>query len=222
MLLTAGGKENRKIGYLLDIVRNTTVANLNAFAIGVSLIDPECRISLKMIEGGNHRECIEKWREEGIRLYADFGHFGADGTKGKPGVYRMTEGNDEFVATPFIGWGKFYSQIIQSVLSGAWDLNDQGRATAATNYWFGLSTGVVNVVAPNLPYQTAKLLSFMKNSIINGELDPFSGELHSRDGVVQGGNSTSNVLAKDLEKMTTAKIIEMNWLNENIDGDLPV
>ena len=89
------------------------------------------------------------------------------------------------------------------------------------SYWFGLSTGVVDIRTKGLPYQTEKLLGFIKKGIINGEFSPFSGEIRARDGRVIQEQTASRDGDKDtLENMTPSKIITMDWLYENIEGNL--
>ena len=93
----------------------------------------------------------------------------------------------------------------------------------AANYWFGISTGVVDVRIPGNVYQTKKMLSFMKNSVIKGELGPFFGEIHTRDGrtmqVQQYHNKRGVSVA--LESMDEKSLLHMDWLNENIEGEIP-
>jgi hypothetical protein len=56
--------------------------------------------------------------------------------------------------------------------------------------------------------------------VINGGIDPFSGELHAQDGsVIQQSSAPSIRVSAEQEKMKTSDIAEMNWLNDNIDGE---
>ena len=79
----------------------------------------------------------------------------------------MGEQKDEYLGTPFYNWGKFYSTIVHSVLLGSWNHQETTNKQRAMNYWFGLSTGVVDIRTKGLPYQTEKLLGFIKKGIIN-------------------------------------------------------
>ena len=110
------------------------------------------------------------------------------------------------MGTPFYFWGKYYIKIVQSVLSGAWDISELIKNHKAANYWFGLNTGVVDVRTPNLPYTTTKLLSMMRNSVVNG-YDPFDGEIRAQGGVQKSSSS---------DKVSTGRLLGMDWLNENI------
>ena len=240
LMLTKGGVgPNRRIGYLVHTVHSRTYANLNAFAIGVSMVDPECRISLKYTGGGEHANYRDEWIDEGVLLYGDLEYSATHGAKYKSGLFQInhnfvqspedafvpqtgSSNQDYFIGAPYILWGKFYSMIIQSVISGAWDLNEQVKATAPTNYWFGLSTGVVGLRAPNLPFQTEKMMAFFKNAMVYGGMDPFSGEIHSQTEIIHEGNMGKALkVPHELKKMSSGQIIEMDWLNENIEGIIP-
>ncbi|MFR7669822.1 MAG: hypothetical protein ACLU0O_02790 [Collinsella sp.] len=49
-----------------------------------------------------------------------------------------------------------------------------------------MSSGVIDIrYAPGLPYQTRKLVQLLRNGIVEGSINPFGGELHCQDGVVQ-------------------------------------
>ncbi len=233
MLTKAEPKKERRIGYLVHSLHSRTYANLNAFAIGVSLIDPYCKISLKYIGDGEHKNYRDEWIEEDVLMYADLEYSAIRGARFKGGLYQINHNvtqeeivnfsnHDYFIGAPYILWGKFYSMMIQSVISGAWDLNEQDKNISPTNYWFGLSTGVVGLRAPEIPYQTEKMLAFFKNAMVYGEMDPFSGEIHSQTDVINEGNTGKSLrLPHDLKKLTASQIIDMDWLNENIEGTMP-
>ena len=238
LMLTKGYSLNeRKVGYLVHSVHSRTYANLNAFAIGVSIVDPECKVSLKYTGDGEHDHYRDEWIDEGILLYADLEYSATHGARYKSGLFQINKNvtteelnspqnvgtnQDYFIGAPYILWGKFYSMMIQSVISGAWDINEQDKTVSPTNYWFGLSTGVVGLRAPSLPYQTEKMMAFFKNAMVYGGMDPFSGEIHSQKEIINEGSMGKALkLPHELKKMNAGQIIEMDWLNENIEGTIP-
>lgn len=222
LLLEKGGREERRIGYIVRGGGSMSVADLNAFAIGVSLIDPGCRISLKYLRGEAGTVSAGEWENERVSMYADFEYSAGQEVTAIPGVYMLDRGKESFIGAPYFNWGKYYVQIVQSVLSGAWEVNEIVKLHSPANYWFGLSTGVVDIRTQELPYQTKKMISFFKKAIMSNGLDPFSGELHSQNDMIQENprNKNSHISAS-LEKMTVGQILSMEWLNENIDGELP-
>ena len=192
ILLRENTGKPRRIGYLSRHFGSRKPLVLNAFAIGVSLIDPECRISVKNIKPDDDTDYRKEWEEEGITIYADIEFATVSQSSGRLGVYRMEEDKDVFLGVPYLSWGRFYAQVIQSVLNGAWDISmmksnfkdSLTRNNSVTNYSFGLSTGVVGLRTKDIPYQTRKLLSFFEKAITSGSITPFSGEIRAQGGVL--------------------------------------
>lgn len=218
LLKESNSSDVRRIGYIARKEGIMSVINLNAFAIGVSLIDPDCRISLKYVDSNTASEYRDEFIAEGIRMYADFDYSITGDREGmaRPGVYKIGEIKDIYIGAPYFNWGKYYVKIVQSVISGTWNVSEMIDRRTAANYWFGLSTGVVDIRVPGISYQTKKMLTFFRNAIVGGDMNPFSGEIRTKDGeVFSGGN------AKDPSKPDEGKILAIKWLNENIDGELP-
>ena len=112
--------------------------------------------------------------------------------------------------------------MIFSVLDGLWDAKSIVRDFSMTNYYFGLSSGVVDVRLGVLPYPTKRLLELLKTSVAAGTISPFSGEMRSRDReILESKSSRGSVLADEMEGLRMEDIISMNWLNDNIDGRIP-
>ena len=128
------------------------------------------------------------------------------------GLFKLDEESPHNLAMPIWHWGKFYEKMIRQILSGTWK-NEENSKVKAVNYWWGMSSGMVDVIcSQNLPLGTARLVQLLKNTISSGEFNPFSGVLYSQEGPVQ--EDSNNVL-------TPEKIITMDWLAENVIGDIP-
>ena len=210
-------ESSRRIGYLVRADKEVTIRMLNAFAIGVSMVNPECRISLKNAD--SDADYRDEWKKEGVKMYADIEYSSEVKIKERAGVFMIGENKDEYIGVPYFNWGKYYAQIVHSVLVGTWNLSDLLKANNAANYWFGLSTGVVDIRTQQIPYQTTKLLEFFKNSIIDGSIDPFSGEIHTQSGQVLQKSKKGDGISS-LIKPSNSQILSMGWLNENIDGTI--
>ena len=101
-------------------------------------------------------------------------------------------------------WGRYYSLIIDKFINDDWNENDN-----ALNYWWGMSSGVVDVeFSDKVPANSLKLINAMKGAIISGAFNPFNGELISQDGSKKIVSSTE-------------EIVQMDWLNENVRGKFP-
>lgn len=103
------------------------------------------------------------------------------------GLHRLVNGKEVTgIAMPVWNWGRYYELIVRSLLHGTWDETADDQQVRAVNYWYGMSSGVIDIrYAPGLPYQTRKLVQLLRNGIVEGSINPFGGELHSQDGVVQ-------------------------------------
>ena len=129
------------------------------------------------------------------------------------GIYHVEENERaRNLAMPLMHWGKFYEQLIRAIMDGTWKYDDDS-ANKAINYWWGMSAGVIDVICSrNLPIGTKRLIELLKETIMKGEFNPFTGELYSQDGKIQD----------DLERsLTPEEIVNMDWLAENVIGQIP-
>ena len=218
------GSDNHTIGYLADFPAPGNTACINAFALGASLIVPDCKIDLKWASLVSDRDYLEKWNEQGINVYSDVNFYNSTGIASRSGVYKLMDGQKQYMGTPYYNWGRYYDQIVRSILSGMWDAKAIIGAHSTMNYWFGLNTGVVDIrLGKNVPYQTKKLLELFKSGIISGGITPFSGEIHSANGIIQSSVSEkASAVSSSVASLTPENIIMMDWLCDNINGTIPV
>ena len=72
------------------------------------------------------------------------------------------------LASPYWHWGKFYEKMVRSILNGGWDDLDAQREKQAVNYWWGMSSGVVDVLThPGLPDGVLHLAEILKRGIVD-------------------------------------------------------
>ena len=112
---------------------------------------------------------------------------------------------------PLWHWGKFYEKLIRTIMDGTWKYDD--NTEKAINYWWGMSSGVVDVIcSKNLPVGTKRLVELLNRTISTGEFNPFAGILYSQTGIVK--DHPDNVLSPE-------EIMSMDWLAENVVGTIP-
>ena len=76
-----------------------------------------------------------------------------------------------------------------------------------------MSAGVIDVICSrNLPIGTKRLIELLKETIMRGEFNPFTGMLYSQDGKIQDDPERS---------LTPEEIVNMDWLAENVIGHIP-
>ena len=88
------------------------------------------------------------------------------------GLHRLVDGKVTGIAMPVWNWGRYYELIVRSLLHGTWDETSDDNQVRAVNYWYGMSSGVIDFrYAPGLPYQTRKLVQLLRNGIVEGSIN---------------------------------------------------
>ena len=205
--------EHDRIVYIADYPIYGTIANINAFALGAKMTNPRARIHLlwSCLKDKNVREQIEAIKpdcvsdqdlsvpEAGTRYY---------------GLYQLfDDGNIWNLAIPIYNWGDFYEQLIQAILDGTWK-SDITKNSQAINYWWGLAENAIEIIYSQwLPDGTKRLIELLTHTITSGDFNPFSGVIYSQDKTIRN---------KEHQTLSANDIITMDWLSDNIIGEIPV
>ena len=220
----SAGDGSHIIGYCSDYPIYGTIAGINAFAIGAAMTDPKAKIFLDW----STRQNANWWwdmQDRGIHVVSaiDSTH-NRDGSnayglcyveKAEPG-----EGTDlsksfnvRNLAAPIWKWGKLYEIIVRTILEGKYNASRVDKKDQATNYWWGMISGAVDITLNDaLPAGTRQMIEVLRQSIISGEFNPFDGELRSQNGLIRRAGD---------KPLSSMDVITMNWLNENIIGEIP-
>ena len=204
--LSAMLADNHRIGYIADVPMYGGIANINAFAIGASMVDPNVKIYL-----GWKESLDQDWQNQ--MRYLDIHVFSgpelADFVDYKPeyGIYQLRDDDVLNLASPIINWDVYYEKLIQN-----YDISNKKPSAKAINEWWGMREGVLDItLSSSLPYTSRKMIKALRHSLKNGTILPFAGELHSQEGLV-----------KEYDKeLSIEEIATMNWLNDNIIGVIP-
>ena len=206
--LAAADDGTHTIGYCSDYPIYGTIAGINAFAIGAAMADPKVKIHLDWY---SRRDTNWWWDmvDKGIHVISAVDSlYSVDGSDAYGLCYvercEPGQGNDlsgscriTNLAVPIIKWGKLYEIIVKTMIEGTYHASRVDKKDQATNYWWGMVSGVVDIeLSDELSPYTKRLIGLLRQDIIDGRFDPF-GELESKD------------------------IIMMDQLNENIIGEIP-
>ncbi|MCH5271874.1 MAG: BMP family ABC transporter substrate-binding protein [Lachnospiraceae bacterium] len=200
-----------KIGYIADYPIYGMAANINAFAMGAKMVNPHAKIYLDW-RTIRDRE-VEILHDPEINYI-----MGQDmASPGKAsrlfGLYCVSGETPDNLAMTTWHWGKLYEKIVRIVLNGTWKSEDAGIGNRAINYWWGMSAGVVDLIcSQDLPRGTKRLVDLLRNDICSETLIPFSGELWAQDGTLMNGAD---------QIITPQEIITMDWLMDNVVGNIP-
>ena len=203
---------NNRIGYVGSSPIYGVPASINAFALGAQLTNPRAKIELRWscLPG----DCVSAFIGEGINVISNrdiptpSGH---DMLQGNYGTY-LVEENGVLVplGSPCWLWGKFYENVIRSILSGAWNNENTQRAV---NYWWGMDSGVIDVtLSDRLPDGIRCMAEILKDGLRSGRIDPFLRPIIAQDGTVKNDGSRA---------FTPDELLHMNWLCENVEGAIP-
>ena len=215
--LAACYAEDHRIGYLADVPIYGSLARINAFALGAALVDPVACIILKW-SGKKDCNWEKEMQEENLQIISGPDMIRPEDirqTGGRNyGLYRVhADGQTDRLAAPIWNWGEYYDRIIRTVMDGGWKSREQVSPENTVSYWYGLHAGVIDVIhSGSISYYSEKMLDWLRDGIISGGLQPFSGELHSQKGVIQAAGAPS---------LSSEQIISMDWLNDNIIGEIP-
>ena len=203
-----------RIGYVADYPSFGVPANINAFALGARMVNPRARIELRWTCLPDQEDPLAVFTRKGITVVS-----GRDApVPGRPqrefGTFLIRPGGVlQDLATPFWHWGQFYENVVHSVLDGGWVRDKSGTDGRAVNYWWGMNSGVMDVLlSRELPSDVAHLAHILRAGVTAGMIDPFACRITDQNGTVR--NSGRHGL--DVEQL-----VHMDYLCDAVDGTIP-
>ena len=201
--------ENNRIGYVGSYPILGVPASINAFALGAQMTNPRAVIELKWscVKGNPTREFLDS----GIRvisnrdtpvegqLFLEYGTYIAD-----------KNGKLTSLGSPVWVWGKYYENVVRSILNGGMD---NPKPSQAINYWWGMNSGVIDVtLSDTLPDGVRALANTLRKDLRAGTLDPFRRPITAQDGTVK--NDGTKIFSPE-------DVLYMDWLCANVRGSFP-
>ncbi len=204
--------DNNRLAYIADYPIYGSIANINAFALGAKMINPRAKVYLEW-STMKEVDIEEKIKEIGPSCISGKDMVIPEEGSRFFGLYHLNGGYPRNLAMPLHHWGKFYEQLIRTIMDGKWKHDDNPASTKAINYWWGMSSGVIDVIcSQHLPIGTKRLTELLKATICSEQFNPFSGILYSQTGLVTDSPDQS---------LSPEEIMTMDWLAENIVGSIP-
>lgn len=200
-----------KLGYIADYPIYGMAANINAFALGAKMVNPNAKVYLdwRTLKDRN----VKITDDPEINYIMDQDMKTPVNTSRHFGLYYINGETPDNLAMTTWHWGKLYEKIVRIVLNGTWKEDDAATGNRAINYWWGMSAGVVDLIcSQSLPQGTKRLVDLLRNNICSDILIPFAGELCAQDG---------NVMSKSDQIIPPQEIITMDWLLDNVVGSIP-
>lgn len=205
--------QNDRIGYVGSEPIFGVPASINAFALGAQMTNPRAKIELlwscqqgvspvQQLVGSGIRVISNRDVLSQDQIYLQFGEYG---------TYQVEDnGKLTALASPCWVWGKFYEHVVRAILSGAYSGKDSHQAV---NYWWGMSSGVIDVtLSDQLPQGLLHLADVLRQGLRTGTLDPFRRRIVAQDGTVKNDGQGT---------FTADQLLKMDWLCENVQGSIP-
>lgn len=207
--IAAAIAENDAIGYVADYPIYGMTANINAFALGASMINPRAKVYLKWDTMKNPEEQEDIFAKHSISIISERDMLAPNSQRRQFGLCKLEDDRMINLAMPVWNWGTFYEMIVRSILQGDYKKNQD----VALNYWWGMNARAIDIFCSHhLPTQTHRLAEFLKRSIMSDSIHPFCGKIVAQDGTVYSEEDSC---------MAPEELMKMEWLVNNIVGYIP-
>ena len=203
-----------RIGYIANYPIVGVPANINAFALGAQMTNPRVRIDL--LWSSACEDPLLTLLERGVSVISNRDAAVPRQTRWAMdwGVYRLREnGRMQPLALPCWNWGRFYEQVVYSIFNGSYDALRKGQSEQAINYWWGMSSGVIDVqFSASLPDGLRRLAEHLCGDLRDGWFDPFHCRITDQNGILRNDGN---------RLIPATELLQMDWLCANIDGEIP-
>ena len=200
------------LGYVAAAPIFGVPASVNAFALGARLVNPRAVVKLRW--SCTEADPLASLLKDGVDVVSNHEWFAPEAPQAPFGLIRVqSSGVKEPLAATFWNWGAFYEKLLKDILLGHWEDESANRSAAAINYWWGLQSGVIGVTpSEKLPEGVKALVEALKNSIVDGRLDPFCRVMCDQEGIVRNDGN---------RWLSPSEILHMDWLSDTIEGRIP-
>lgn len=203
---------NDRVGFVASYPMLGMPADINAFALGARMTNPRVKVEVQWtcLPG----DPLKAFTAKGITVISGRDTPAPGHPSHEYGIFQIKPGGVlQDLASPFWHWGQFYEHVVRSVLDGSWNKEKSGTDGKVVNYWWGMNSGVMDVLlSRGLPQDVQHLARILRAGVISGLIDPFACRITAQDGTVK--NEGHNGL--DLEE-----IVHMDWLCDAVDGHIP-
>jgi len=203
--------ENDKIGYIGDYPIVGAAANINAFALGARMVNPRAKVILEWSSRKDFNP-DDPFGDKTVEIISSRDVGAPSHHAVEYGLYSRRDGKTQSIAIPVLDWSRIYETLARSVLSGSWNNTGTGPAKAV-NYWWGLSSGAVDLVmSQRMDIGLKRLVELVKEHIREGAFWPFESIIRDQAG---------DIRCPVDGRLTPADVIAMDWLVDNVVGGFP-
>lgn len=198
-----------RIGYIADYPIYGAVADINAFAIGVSMTRPAARVYLDW--STTETPTNTEFPVDIDLIYISGQDFDTRIRKGKRfGLFDVQAGKFSNLSLTHQKWSVFYTKILSSILNRTYKADEATANGGSINYWLGLSNGLLDVsFSDELPFETRRMIEQIRSDIADHRFFIFDA-IHVK-------KADEEIIAP----ITMEEVATMNWLVPNVIGKIP-
>ena len=202
-----------KLGYVCDYPIYGQIAGINAFALGAQMTNPRAHVYLEWSSVKGADEAAKALADKGIHFISsqDTSKFLEDDRETYGLSFVKGDKSVSLIHSVWC-WGKYYEEILRRIFDKSLQ-NEYNSSNKALNYYWGMSAGVIDVwFSDELSMSTRRFIDFLKESIKANICIPFLTPLVTQSG---------EVIGEDQKSLTLDQIINMDYLAENVIGEIP-
>jgi basic membrane lipoprotein Med (substrate-binding protein (PBP1-ABC) superfamily) len=215
-----------RLGYIATCPTAEVISGVNAFALGAKMVNPRTEVFLEWTGDWDNQESSvqagTRLTKSGVDIISHHNTLANRKFSREYGVYTFTcniqDGActpDRYLAVPVWNWGIFYEKMVRSILGGMTRpaVENSGKKQTS-NYWWGMDSGILDFFYSRklVPIHTQKLISLVRDAIIDGSFQVFAGPLIDQNGIVR---------IADKKAATREEILSMGWLLDFVHGEIP-
>ncbi len=198
------------VGYIADYPIYGAASSINAFAMGVKMVNPHAKVYLAWSTAKDF-DIDSVFEGKNVTVISNRDITAPAASDRACGVYAVRGREKIPLARPHIDWSKFYIYAAGSMLET--DLGSTPENTAL-DYWWGLSSGALDIYfEDDFPVETRRMIEHFKYEIKNGEFTPFAGRIIDNSGIIR---------CDDESALTPAEVLCMDYLTDNVIGEFPM
>ena len=203
---------NDRVGFVASYPMLGMPADINAFALGARMTNPRVKVEVQWtcLPG----DPLKTFTAKGITVISGRDTPAPGHPSHEYGIFQIKPGGVlQDLASPFWHWGQFYEHVVRSVLDGSWNKEKSGTDGKVVNYWWGMNSGVIDVLfSRELPHDLRHLASLLRSGIISGAIDLFATRIVAQDGSLKNDG---------LHGFSPEEILHMDWLCDAVEGHIP-
>lgn len=203
---------NDRVGFVASYPMLGMPADINAFALGARMTNPRVKVEVQWtcLPG----DPLKVFTAKGITVISGRDTPAPGHPSHEYGIFQIKPGGVlQDLASPFWHWGQFYEHVVRSVLDGSWNKEKSGTDGKVVNYWWGMNSGVIDVLfSRELPHDLRHLASLLRSGIISGAIDLFATRIVAQDGSLKNDG---------LHGFSPEEILHMDWLCDAVEGHIP-